>query len=156
MLQIMFKRQIKSATLVFLLIIRGAIPAVCTPGWAPQSPIFSAEDHIDEVVEAVRCFDKLKLARDVHLVDLFGGHGALSKAWSKNRHGTILFDTAASGEDHNIISRDGFFRALGYTLRLVKGGRLQEVHHAVSSCGSAAPYIRGPKKIVKGTRPTRK
>jgi len=120
----MIKGQIRSELQVFLLIIGGAIPAASTPNWAPQSPIFSAEDHIDEVVEAVRCFDKLKLARDVHLVDLFGGHGALSKAWSKNKHGTVLFDTAASGEDHNIISRDGFFRALGYTLRLVKGGLL--------------------------------
>ena len=57
----MIEGQRKSAMLVFLLIIGGAIPAVSTPGWAPQSPIFSAEDHIDEVMEAVRCFDKLKV-----------------------------------------------------------------------------------------------
>ena len=82
-------------------------------------PPYNALDHIATIEREIANFNS---RRDLSCLDMFGGSGNFAHVFGDAGYKSIVFDMASGGEAHNIITKDGFFTALRYVLRLKVGG----------------------------------
>lgn len=87
---------------------------------ALPTDIFDAAHHMGEILNYITLFDSLR-TRDMHCLDFFGGRGMMSTTWGRHGFTSAKFDKQTTGSQ-DLLSKEGFFIALEFSLRLVPGG----------------------------------
>ena len=80
---------------------------------------FDALTEIDQIVEFVKNFEPQ--SRFADMLDLYGGHGTMSKTFNKYKHATLYYD-ARRDPSASILCRDGFYKLLALILMINVGG----------------------------------
>ena len=76
----------------------------------PHDDYWDASLHLDEVHREVVNFDvDPENVRCLSTLDLFGGSGNFSKECTSREHTSLKIDIECDMENHNILTRRGFF-----------------------------------------------
>ena len=77
----------------------------------PESLWFTADHHFEEMVEVAKAYHA---QRSLHLIDIFGYSGKVSKAWERQGFRTAQFDVLIGGRSHDLLSKRGFLNLLRF------------------------------------------
>ena len=110
-----------SCLLLLLLFSPSSVSAVKRKrdGRTMATPLFDASDHIKDVVDHVNRF---KSARNLDVVELFGGVSNIAKEAARKGYMSATMDIKTGGANHDIASEQGFYNTLNLALLIAAGG----------------------------------
>ena len=71
----------------------------------PESSWWVADDHEAEVASVLAAWSG---ERTIHVLDLFGYSGSISRAFEKKGYRAVQYDVLLGGRSHDILSKRGF------------------------------------------------